>query len=147
MLIPVIADFLTILLSQAGIKSQDRILTLNFVNRWVAGNMTAANYWLKGALENRSVTSFIGALTGTAIVDRVGRRKVSIAANEQHAYANYQCKAHAFRQHRFLHGHGHCRWTAVTVRSTINTTSRGRGDIHLLVHGYVSVRIRAVPFG
>lgn len=28
-----------------------------------------------------SVTSFIGALTGTAVVDRVGRRKVGIAAH------------------------------------------------------------------
>lgn len=28
-----LVDFLTILLAQAGIKSQDRILTLNFVNR------------------------------------------------------------------------------------------------------------------
>ncbi|KAJ9100060.1 hypothetical protein QFC20_005584 [Naganishia adeliensis] len=54
-----ITYFLTILLAQAGIKSQDRILTLNFVN---------------------SVTSFIGALTGTAVVDRVGRRKLMLFA-------------------------------------------------------------------
>ncbi|KAI5454184.1 hypothetical protein NCC49_004249 [Naganishia albida] len=54
-----ITYFLTILLAQAGIKSQDRILTLNFVN---------------------SVTSFIGALTGTSIVDKVGRRKLMLFA-------------------------------------------------------------------
>jgi sugar porter (SP) family MFS transporter len=54
-----ITYFLTILLAQAGIKDQNKILTLNFVN---------------------SVTSFAGALTGTAIVDKVGRRKLMLFA-------------------------------------------------------------------
>ncbi|KAF4617666.1 hypothetical protein D9613_005871 [Agrocybe pediades] len=50
-----ITYFLPILLKNAGITSQDRQLTLNFVN---------------------SVTSYIGALTGSAIIDRYGRRKI-----------------------------------------------------------------------
>jgi len=50
-----ITYFLPILLKNAGITNQDKILTLNFVN---------------------SVTSYIGALTGSAIIDRFGRRKI-----------------------------------------------------------------------
>jgi len=50
-----ITYFLPILLKNAGITSQTRQLTLNFVN---------------------SVTSYIGALFGSAIVDRFGRRKI-----------------------------------------------------------------------
>ncbi|TDL26903.1 general substrate transporter [Rickenella mellea] len=50
-----ITYFLPVLLSNAGITSQNRVLTLNFVN---------------------SVTSFIGALTGSVLVDRIGRRKL-----------------------------------------------------------------------
>lgn len=42
---------------QAGITSPDRQRVLNFVN---------------------SVTSFIGALTGTLIIDHVGRRKLML---------------------------------------------------------------------
>jgi MFS family permease len=51
------SDFLPTLLKLAGITSPDRQRVLNFVN---------------------SVTSFIGALTGTAIVDHVGRRKLML---------------------------------------------------------------------
>ncbi|KAF8895382.1 CobB/CobQ-like glutamine amidotransferase domain-containing protein [Infundibulicybe gibba] len=54
-----ITYFLPILLKNAGITSQDRQLTLNFVN---------------------SVTSYIGALTGSAIIDRYGRRKILLAS-------------------------------------------------------------------
>ncbi|KAF8957290.1 general substrate transporter [Flammula alnicola] len=50
-----ITYFLPILLKNAGITSQNRQLTLNFVN---------------------SVTSYMGALCGSATVDRFGRRKV-----------------------------------------------------------------------
>jgi MFS family permease len=50
-------DFLPVLLKQAGITSPDRQRVLNFVN---------------------SVTSFIGALSGTAIIDHVGRRKLML---------------------------------------------------------------------
>ena len=50
-------DFLPTLLKQAGIISPDRQRVLNFVN---------------------SVTSFIGALSGTAIIDHVGRRKLML---------------------------------------------------------------------
>ncbi|CAA7261515.1 unnamed protein product [Cyclocybe aegerita] len=50
-----ITYFLPILLRNAGITSQDKQLTLNFVN---------------------SVTSYIGALSGSAIIDRFGRRKI-----------------------------------------------------------------------
>ncbi|KAI0044397.1 general substrate transporter [Auriscalpium vulgare] len=50
-----ITYFLPVLLSNAGITSQNRKLTLNFVN---------------------SVTSFIGALSGAASVDHIGRRKL-----------------------------------------------------------------------
>ncbi|KAI0269821.1 general substrate transporter [Gloeopeniophorella convolvens] len=50
-----ITYFLPVLLKNAGITSQNRQLTLNFVN---------------------SVTSFIGALTGSASVDHIGRRKL-----------------------------------------------------------------------
>ncbi|KAF8158376.1 general substrate transporter [Crassisporium funariophilum] len=50
-----ITYFLPILLKNAGITNQDRILTLNFVN---------------------SVTSYIGALSGSAIIDRFGRRRI-----------------------------------------------------------------------
>jgi hypothetical protein len=52
--------FLPVLLQQAGIKSPDRQRVLNFVN---------------------SVTSMVGALTGTAVVDRVGRRKMLLTAS------------------------------------------------------------------
>ncbi|ORY30407.1 general substrate transporter [Naematelia encephala] len=52
-----ITYFLPVLLQQAGIVSPDRQRVLNFVN---------------------SVTSFIGALSGTAIIDHVGRRKLMI---------------------------------------------------------------------
>jgi len=51
--------FLPILLKNAGIISQQRVLTLNFVN---------------------SVTSYMGALLGSAIIDRFGRRKILILA-------------------------------------------------------------------
>ncbi|KAH9480303.1 Lactose permease [Psilocybe cubensis] len=54
-----ITYFLPILLKDAGITSQNKQLTLNFVN---------------------SVTSYIGALTGSAVVDRFGRRKVLLLA-------------------------------------------------------------------
>lgn len=54
-----ITYFLPILLGNAGITSQSKKLTLNFVN---------------------SVTSYAGALAGSAVVDRVGRRKLSIGA-------------------------------------------------------------------
>jgi len=50
-----ITYFLPVLLENAGIKSQSKRLTLNFVN---------------------SVTSYIGALAGSAVVDRIGRRKI-----------------------------------------------------------------------
>ncbi|KAI0061709.1 general substrate transporter [Artomyces pyxidatus] len=50
-----ITYFLPVLLNNAGITSQNRKLTLNFVN---------------------SVTSFIGALAGSASVDHIGRRKL-----------------------------------------------------------------------
>ncbi|KAJ8691523.1 hypothetical protein PTI98_011086 [Pleurotus ostreatus] len=50
-----ITYFLPILLKNAGITSQDRRLTLNFVN---------------------SITSYIGALSGSFIIDRIGRRKI-----------------------------------------------------------------------
>ncbi|KAF8655480.1 hypothetical protein AX16_003038 [Volvariella volvacea WC 439] len=50
-----ITYFLPVLLGIAGITSQDRKLTLNFVN---------------------SVTSYIGALSGSAIIDRFGRRRI-----------------------------------------------------------------------
>ncbi|KAJ7109711.1 general substrate transporter [Mycena crocata] len=49
-----ITYFLTILLKNAGITSQSRQLTLNFIN---------------------SITSYIGALFGSFMVDRLGRRK------------------------------------------------------------------------
>ncbi|KAK7469204.1 hypothetical protein VKT23_003694 [Stygiomarasmius scandens] len=49
-----ITYFLPVLLENAGITSQDRKLTLNFVN---------------------SVTSYVGALAGSFTVDRFGRRK------------------------------------------------------------------------
>ncbi|EJU06504.1 general substrate transporter [Dacryopinax primogenitus] len=48
-----ITYYLTVLLNQAGITSPDRQRVLNFVN---------------------SITSFVGALSGTAIADHVGRR-------------------------------------------------------------------------
>ncbi|KAI0320169.1 general substrate transporter [Amylostereum chailletii] len=54
-----ITYFLPVLLGNAGITSQNRKLTLNFVN---------------------SVTSFIGALTGSSLADRIGRRKLLISA-------------------------------------------------------------------
>jgi len=50
-----ITYFLPELIKRAGITNQTRVLTLNFVN---------------------SVTSYVGALTGSAIVDRIGRRKL-----------------------------------------------------------------------
>ncbi|KAJ8509238.1 hypothetical protein ONZ45_g8575 [Pleurotus djamor] len=50
-----ITYFLPILLKNAGITSNERQLTLNFVN---------------------SITSYIGALTGSFIIDRFGRRKI-----------------------------------------------------------------------
>ncbi|KAI0031392.1 general substrate transporter [Vararia minispora EC-137] len=53
-----ITYFLPVLLGAAGITSQNRKLTLNFVN---------------------SITSYAGALTGCAIVDRVGRRRLLIS--------------------------------------------------------------------
>jgi MFS family permease len=49
-----------VLLKQAGILSPDRQRVLSFVN---------------------SVTSFIGALSGTALVDRLGRRKLMLFAS------------------------------------------------------------------
>lgn len=51
--------FLTILLANAGITSQNKQLTLNFVN---------------------SVTSYMGALTGSFVIDRFGRRKALLTA-------------------------------------------------------------------
>lgn len=50
-----ITYFLPVLLEQAGITNQNRRLTLNFVN---------------------SVTSYIGALSGSFIIDRFGRRRI-----------------------------------------------------------------------
>ncbi|RSH89116.1 hypothetical protein EHS25_002782 [Saitozyma podzolica] len=55
-----ITYFLPILLQQAGITSPDRQRVLNFVN---------------------SITSMIGALTGTCLVDHVGRRKLMLFAS------------------------------------------------------------------
>ncbi|KAF5382700.1 hypothetical protein D9615_002928 [Tricholomella constricta] len=54
-----ITYFLPILLQNAGITNQDRRLTLNFVN---------------------SVTSYVGALSGSAIIDRFGRRKILLTS-------------------------------------------------------------------
>jgi len=54
-----ITYFLPILLQDAGITNQNRRLTLNFVN---------------------SVTSYIGALSGSAVVDRFGRRKILLTS-------------------------------------------------------------------
>ncbi|EJU00509.1 general substrate transporter [Dacryopinax primogenitus] len=54
-----LTNYLTILLNQAGITDPDRQRVLNFVN---------------------SVTSFIGALLGTASVDYVGRRTIVLTA-------------------------------------------------------------------
>ncbi|KAF9533254.1 general substrate transporter [Crepidotus variabilis] len=54
-----ITYFLPVLLKDAGITSQNKVLVINFVN---------------------SVTSFIGALTGTFTVDRFGRRKILLIA-------------------------------------------------------------------
>ena len=54
-----ITYFMPILLGQAGITNQDKKLTLNFVN---------------------SVTSYIGALCGTFIVDRIGRRVLTLVS-------------------------------------------------------------------
>ncbi|RSH89841.1 hypothetical protein EHS25_001827 [Saitozyma podzolica] len=54
-----ITYFLPVLLLQAGITDSNRQRVLNFVN---------------------SITSFIGALSGTAIVDKVGRRKLFLTA-------------------------------------------------------------------
>lgn len=50
-----ITYFLPVLLEQAGILNQKKRLTLNFVN---------------------SVTSYIGALSGSFIIDRFGRRRI-----------------------------------------------------------------------
>ncbi|KZT52563.1 general substrate transporter [Calocera cornea HHB12733] len=54
-----VTNYLTILLNQAGITDPDRQRVLNFVN---------------------SVTSFIGALLGTASVDYLGRRTIVLTA-------------------------------------------------------------------
>ncbi|KIJ54593.1 hypothetical protein M422DRAFT_24530 [Sphaerobolus stellatus SS14] len=54
-----ITYFLPVLLANAGITSQNKKLTLNFVN---------------------SVTSFIGALAGSTIVDFFGRRRLTLTA-------------------------------------------------------------------
>ncbi|RSH82927.1 hypothetical protein EHS25_005917 [Saitozyma podzolica] len=54
-----ITYFLLVLLLQAGIIDPNRQRVLNFVN---------------------SITSFVGALSGTAIVDKVGRRKLFLTA-------------------------------------------------------------------
>ncbi|GLB38423.1 putative general substrate transporter [Lyophyllum shimeji] len=54
-----ITYFLPVLLQNAGITNQNRRLTLNFVN---------------------SVTSYIGALSGSAIIDRFGRRKILLTS-------------------------------------------------------------------
>jgi MFS family permease len=54
-----ITYFLPILLQQAGIVDTNRQRVLNFVN---------------------SITSFTGALAGTSIVDKVGRRKLMLTA-------------------------------------------------------------------
>lgn len=55
-----ITYFLPVLLGQAGITDENRQRILNLVN---------------------SVTSFIGALTGTAVVDHVGRRPLLLFAS------------------------------------------------------------------
>ncbi|GAB1520816.1 hypothetical protein RhiTH_003904 [Rhizoctonia solani] len=54
-----ITYFLPVLLEQAGITSQNKRLTLNFVN---------------------SVTSMIGALTGSVLIDRLGRRTLLLGS-------------------------------------------------------------------
>ncbi|CEL62486.1 Lactose permease OS=Kluyveromyces lactis (strain ATCC 8585 / CBS 2359 / DSM 70799 / NBRC 1267 / NRRL Y-1140 / WM37) GN=LAC12 PE=3 SV=1 [Rhizoctonia solani AG-1 IB] len=54
-----ITYFLPVLLEQAGITSQNRRLTLNFVN---------------------SVTSMTGALTGSILIDRLGRRTLLLGS-------------------------------------------------------------------
>eukprot|EP00753_Platysulcus_tardus_P013280 PLAT3653.1.p1 GENE.PLAT3653.1~~PLAT3653.1.p1 ORF type:complete len:549 (-),score=-167.96 PLAT3653.1:152-1735(-) len=54
-----ITYFLPVLLKNAGITSQNKQLTLNFVN---------------------SVTSYVGALTGSACIDRFGRRALLLSA-------------------------------------------------------------------
>jgi MFS family permease len=51
--------FMPVLLKQAGITNQNKKLTLNFVN---------------------SVTSYIGALVGSASVDKIGRRRQLLGA-------------------------------------------------------------------
>ncbi|KAF8713259.1 General substrate transporter, partial [Rhizoctonia solani] len=51
--------FLPVLLGQAGITSQDKKLTLTFVN---------------------SVTSMVGALIGSAVIDRLGRRALLLGS-------------------------------------------------------------------
>jgi hypothetical protein len=75
-------DFLTILLAQAGIKDQNKILTLNFVNSvtsFVGGEKRRA---MGPAYESHADPSapWAAALTGTAIVDKVGRRKLMLFA-------------------------------------------------------------------
>jgi MFS family permease len=60
-----ITYFLPVLLRQAGIVNEDRQRVLNLVN---------------------SVTSFIGALTGTAVVDHFGRRPLLL-------FASFSCTA------------------------------------------------------
>lgn len=60
-----ITYFLPVLLGQAGITDENRQRTLNLVN---------------------SVTSFVGALTGTAVVDHVGRRPLLL-------FASFSCTA------------------------------------------------------
>ncbi|KAJ7600522.1 hypothetical protein C8J56DRAFT_1156876, partial [Mycena floridula] len=54
-----ITYFLPVLLKNAGILSQNKQLTLNFVN---------------------SITSYIGALTGSFVIDRFGRRKALLTS-------------------------------------------------------------------
>lgn len=54
-----ITYFLPILLKNAGITDQNRRLTLNFVN---------------------SVTSYIGALSGSFVIDRFGRRRILLTS-------------------------------------------------------------------
>ncbi|KAF9468534.1 general substrate transporter [Collybia nuda] len=54
-----ITYFLPILLKNAGILDQKKVLTLNFVN---------------------SVTSYIGALSGSAVIDNFGRRRILLTS-------------------------------------------------------------------
>ncbi|KAG2010209.1 hexose transporter [Coprinopsis cinerea AmutBmut pab1-1] len=66
-----ITYFMPILLENAGIHSQDKRLTLNFVN-------SVTSYI--GVLKKRTGSRNDSALSGSAVIDRFGRRKILLAA-------------------------------------------------------------------